>query len=86
MSDYPDDSYTPKDKCTIKTSTKILCSESHNDESQSGNKKSKSTNEEEERMSEVISWTSVNQNFIKLKSLLVYVLSNIAGDLYRKSN
>ena len=49
-------------------------------------KKSQSTNEEEENVSAVRSWTTRNQNFIQAQSLLTHVLSNIFGYLDRKAS
>ena len=49
-------------------------------------KKSQSTNEEEENVSAVRSWTTRNQIFIQAQSLLTHVLSNIFGYLERKAS
>ena len=54
--EYTDDASTPKDKWAFKTATQNLCAESQNYESQSGNKKSQSTNHIKEGISVFISW------------------------------
>ena len=70
---------TPKDKWEFKTATQNVCAESQKAESQSGNKKTQSTKDEEDNMLEVISCTTENQNFIQSQILFTHKLINIVG-------
>ena len=83
LPDCHDATSTSKDKWAFKTATQHFCAESQKSESQYG-KKSQSTNNMDDSISEFRSWTSGTKNFIQAQILFAHVLSNIVGYLGSK--